>query len=755
MATKRDYTDHAAVLIMVSDAQDSERTRRARCVEAKRFLKDRDGMWDQDSTNKMKGKFKGQFDRCTPIVDGIAGEIEQADFTIRVSPTGGRASTDTAKTIDGLIRNIRNISNAEAVFNDAARSCIEGGFDAWEIETDWVDGDAMDQDIFIRRIPNANGSVWFDMSSVERSPIDAGWATKLVGLPIFEYRERWPGGGGVSVGDNAKSTNRGDNPKEVVTVGKLYYRKEETIDLVMMTDGAVYRDDDKFKNVQDELAKPTEKDPQGITIALNDNGEEKRRKRKSWRIWSRMYDGGDWLADAEETVFDFIPIVPIYGNYDWLENERVYFGVIENLMDPQRVLNYAQSRDIEDGALSPAESIWMTEAQKEGNDYSRMNVDRDPVRIYSDDPAAKTPPFKMAASQVNAGLQTTIANMQETINSSSNTFSAQQGNATSTQSGIAGLQQIEQGNIGTIKWSKALEVALCYTAKVIMGALPRVYDGTRTVRITGEDGTTSMESINKPVFDEQTKTNIILNDLSIADYDAVCVMGPAFNSAQKEAARALEATLAANPALGPVIQDVLFKQRTEPGMDVVAERLRVQAFNNGVIPETQWTDEEREQVQAQQAAAANQPPQQDPLMIAAQAEAQKAQAELQQAANKQTEVEITGQIKMADIQLRSKIIDLDVEKFIREGEDKFSVEAARIDQTQQGIDQKSQQMIIDADLDQQKFDQQLVNDQFAKIKDILDGQQQQVNDAVKNIQLLGDIDQFDYDPEKQELIPRA
>ena len=73
------------------------------------------------------------------------------------------------------------------------------------------------------------------------------------------------------------------------------------------------------------------------------------------------------------------------------------------------------------------------------------------------------------------------------------------------------------------------------------------------------------------------------------EYDVVCEVGAAFNSAQKEAARSIEAMLAITPEISPLVLDVMFKNKKEHGMDLIAERLREQAFNNGNIPESQWT----------------------------------------------------------------------------------------------------------------------------------------------------------------------
>lgn len=743
MPIERDYSDISDVLILVSDSQDAEKDMRAHVREAKRFIYDRDGQWDQDAIVKMDGRYRGTFDQVSPIVDGISGEIDKADFTLRVSPSGGEASEKTAKTIDGLIRNIRNVSSAEDIFNAASRSNVISGFDVVEVVQDWVDGNSFDQELIIKKVANAVDSVWFDLASIEQSRADADWGVKLVAVPTADYNKRWPDGSGMSVGDdsNTKRNKNDSNQKDTVTVGQLFYKKRDDITLVRLSDGTVVEDNDDFRATIDELAE------NNITIEVDDKGEEKSRKRKNWRVWTRKFDGAQWLAAEEETVFNYIPLIPIYGNFDIVDNVCNYFGKIENLIDPQRALNYSLSRDTEDGALSPAATTWMTDKQAQGNDYSRMNVDRAPIRIYNSDTEAP-PPFPSAGPQASSGLQSTIGTMQQMINTSSNTFNAQQGNATSTQSGIAGLQQIEQGNIGSVKWFKAQEIMICQVGKVIInGAMSRTYDGTRQAQILAENGDPSTVMLNKSVFDDESNTNIILNDLSIGDYDVTCASGPAFASQQKAASAAFETMAAINPDMASRNMDLWLSSRTEPGMREMAERERVRLFNAGEIPESQWTDEEKQQIAEAQAAAQNQPPQPDPAMLIAQAEMGKAQAEQQNAQNKAQEIQGNQQLKNLELQIKDKEIDLATEKFLLEKNDKLNIEAAKIDQGQQTIDQKNQQMIIDAQQTQDKIDLEAQKQAFTEFKEFADGsmremkqafdmQQQQFNDAVSNLKTL-------------------
>jgi len=309
------------------------------------------------------------------------------------------------------------------------------------------------------------------------------------------------------------------------------------------------------------------------------------------------------------------------------------------------------------------------------------------------------------------------------INTSSNSFNAQQGNANALQSGIAGQQQIDQGNIGSIKWFASLQVAVCHTARVLIDAIPRVYDATRQVRILDEDGTGNIVTLNTTVFDEQSQQNVEVNDLTKGKYDAVCDYGPAFNSQQKETVQAFLDMAAIDPTFLEFGKDIWLKNLSVPGMDLMAERSREQLFNAGRIPESQWTDKERQKALEAQQAAANQPPQEDPLMVAARAEEGKAQAEIQNAANKQAEIQSSNQIKMLELQLQNKQIDLETQKFIKGQDDKFNVDAAKITQGQQKLDQEQQKIDISAQekqmqmlIDMQKQTVEALNTQAQTLK---------------------------------------
>ena len=84
--------------------------------------------------------------------------------------------------------------------------------------------------------------------------------------------------------------------------------------------------------------------------------------------------------------------------------------------------------------------------------------------------------------------------------------------------------------------------------------------------------------------------------------------------------------------------DVWLNNLSAPGMDVMAERFRQSLLEQGAIPFEQMTPEEQQEAQQ----ASQQPPQPDPMMIAAQAEQEKAQAEQLNAQTKQQEAQLNA-----------------------------------------------------------------------------------------------------------------
>ena len=143
-----DFADQSIVLELFKEAQKVETDNRSRASDAHSFIDDKDGQWESNFT-KDDNKPRYTFDIVSSIVEQIAGEMEQADFGIKVNPAGGEATKDFAMMRNGLIRNIQNISNAKDIFNAAGRGMVTSGLDGWLVATRFIDSDSFDQDLVI------------------------------------------------------------------------------------------------------------------------------------------------------------------------------------------------------------------------------------------------------------------------------------------------------------------------------------------------------------------------------------------------------------------------------------------------------------------------------------------------------------------------------------------------------------------------------------------------------------------------------
>lgn len=663
---------HDEVVTMLRDAQGTQRDMRAAVREAHSFVDKRDGQWEPEIIHRMRGKPRYTDDRTNPIVNQISGELKQAEFSIKVRPAGGDATKQLADVRNGIIRNIRNLSNADSIFADAGRKVVKGGFAAWLLTHDYYDGDSFDQDLMVEPLHDAHDRVWLDPADLSDDGSDASWGVVLQYITKEDYEKQFKGVFPASLGTGSWNSQYYYKP-DSITIGHYYYLKDETVTLMRMSDGRVLKVSDDTKSVLDEL------ELQGITI-------EDTRDTTVKLCYFRMFDANKWLSQEERTVFDCIPIVPAYGNFEVSEGKILYRGVVEKLMDMQRVHNYAVSRNVEEVALAPRKKIFMTPAQAKGHEESikSMNTNMNPVQFYNAQ-GNTPPPYEGGANSPNSAVLALAESSDQAISRSAGLFAANMGDNTNLQSGVALETQIDRGNNGTSIYFSAMEKAIQRTGVILNKAIPIVYDATRQVRLLKEDGTIEMSIMNNVVIDQQTGEEITLNDLSAGKYDVVCDIGRAYKNRQQEAADMFLRAAERDPSLLQVGGDIWLNNVNAVGFDKIAERLRAMAINNGVIPQEQLTEQELAAIQAQ----AQQPKEPDVNQIAMEIEKMKAETAMMVQQNSQ----VQHKIEIAKLQSGQQT---DQQKL----QSKLAVDSAKIQQTQQRIDQDGARVQLEAQRDQ-------------------------------------------------------
>ena len=226
------------------------------------------------------------------------------------------------------------------------------------------------------------------------------------------------------------------------------------------------------------------------------------------------------------------------------------------------------------------------------------------------------------------------------ILSTAGVTNAMQGANPKYQSGEAVKLQLGQGAAKSSKYIEPLEVAATRMYKDIIAAIPIVYDTTRTILILNEDGTDEAVTLNEEVFDRQSMQMVKLNNLNEGKYDVVVEIDKAYKTKRQETAEFAVQMSQADPTLMQTAGDIIYNSVDVADMDKVGDRKRQAMLMQGMIPENQMTDEEKDQLEQMQA---QQGQQEDPNMILAMAENKKGEAAIMEQQNKQVELSIKKQ----------------------------------------------------------------------------------------------------------------
>jgi hypothetical protein len=427
---------------------------------------------------------------------------------------------------------------------------------------------------------------------------------------------------------------------------------------------------------------------------------------------SRMFDASAFLNEKpQDTVFKDLPIVPMFGNFKVREGKILYRGAIEKLMDAQRTYNYARSREIEDVALSPPAVTWASRVQL-GNVSDRkaaeeMSVSAKRVYLFTPDPAVPGPPMMGQTPGVSAGIQQAALNSLSDIQTSSARAPLQNGDIEQSLSGVAINALNSRSDTGTIKYFKSREIAQCYTAKVLINAIPNLYDSSSQKRILNEDGSYEMIDLNEMTLDQETGEAVFLNDLSQGKYDVTCEVGDMFANRQQETVKALNDLSKVVPGLGEMTADIMLQNISAPGVEIAAERVRNRMLQSGAIPQSQYTKEEKEELQKAMQAAQGQEKELTPDEKIAQAEVERVMAETADVQNK-------GVLKQEELRIKEQ-------KDLMEAQykaDKLDMEELKLMMSQQAQQSKQQQEFIEANIKGQNQVYEALNMQ-AKTLEIL------------------------------------
>lgn len=484
--------------------------------------------------------------------DQIEGDLRMNRPSIRVKPVDDKADPETAKIIQGLIRNIEYASKAKGAYNTASNQASAAGYGAVLVTTQYANEHNFDQEIRIKRVNNPNSIVW-DPFAQEEDKQDAGYMFILEDIPREEYERRYPGFTPIDF-DKAKDKTelKGWHSKDTVRVAQYWINDPERKKLYELADGSI-----------------VEEVPEGQP-PLRERVVEKR------RLYWHIIDGEKVIKGPKAWPGKYYPSVPVWGKTLYVKGKLKYRGIVRHAKDPQRIYNYWRSMSTELVALAPKIPWLLTPKMIGGHEslWKRAHKENLPYLLYNIDPnAPQVMPKREVPGTMPVGMANETAMARDEIRSTTQVHLPTLGAPSNETSGKAILVRQSRTAVGSYVYLDNLASGIEMVGRIIIDLIPHVYNKAQVVRIINPDDTERMVQINKPFQDPQTGKEI-LYDLTTGKYDVVSSTGPSYATRREEAAASMTDFLHQVPSLAPVIGDLVAKNMDWPGADEIAERLR-------------------------------------------------------------------------------------------------------------------------------------------------------------------------------------
>jgi hypothetical protein len=147
-------------------------------------------------------------------------------------------------------------------------------------------------------------------------------------------------------------------------------------------------------------------------------------------------------------------------------------------------------------------------------------------------------------------------------------------------SGRAIMARQREGDVASLTYYDNGNYSVLEGGDVINQLIGQIYDGTRIVRVIGEDEASKLVNINDPMDPNSP-------NLAVGSFDVVMTSGPSYTTRRVEAAEAMMDAVQVYPQMMEVAGDLVAKAQDWPGSEELADRLRK------MVPPQLLSDKER------------------------------------------------------------------------------------------------------------------------------------------------------------------
>lgn len=592
---------------------------RLQSLEARRFVSRPGAQWEGDWGEQWANSIKVEVPKVQRGLRKIENDYRQNRIVPDFRPNGAKANEETADMLDGLHRADNQRFKSQQARDNGVFEAITGGFGAWRLTNEWEDESDKDND-FQRINPasiitDADQSVFFDPNARLYDKSDAGYAFIRTALTREAFDEAYGEDREAEFPNGTLWVVRDWFTPQTCAVAE-YYEVEEASEALYVLSYPLSGETRRQWSSELEDGELDQLKRDGWTV--------RRQNRKRRRVHKYVLSGAEILEDLGFIAGERIPIVPVYGQRFYVDNQECWKGYVQDKMDPQRLYNSNVSKLAETNSLAPREVPIFAPEQMDpviAEQWARLNIDRlpyvlaHPIRneegsVVHMGPLSKVEPPQLSpvlAALLQIANQDLLEDMEDGADQVKANTSAEAMDIAATR-----IDAKSGPYLDNIRLSVECE------GEIYLSMAKEVYaDAGRRVDTMDEDGGDGTAVLKQAKTDDNGKHRVI-NDLQGAQYKVIASVTEATatrrdKTVKSSLALAEIATAAQDTELAQVSLLTAVMNQDGEGLDDMQAYARKRLVGMGVVPPND--DEKR----AMEQAAANQPP--DPLAQVAEAQA--------------------------------------------------------------------------------------------------------------------------------------
>lgn len=508
----------------------------------------------------------------------LVGDWRENKIGVKVLPAEN-GDKNVADIRADLIRSIETKSRAERVYNSAFESMVQCGDGAFRVAVQYAGEDVFDQEIAVAPIDDCLSVVW-DRLSIEPTGRDANHCFVDDVMPRKEFEARW--------GKDTRPSNLREKDERVLTAGGWFDNKtvkvtehwrmiERKQTLCLFKDGSIFDLDD--------LKSQVEKAEHADIRAFIEKHGQIVKTREAPVTYAQMHLVTGWkiLAGPYEWKMTRLPIIRMSGRVVTISDQRVRYGLVRFMKDHVRLRNFARSVAAEQLGYAPKAQWIAPESAVEGREdmFRKAHLTRDPLLVYNDD--ATAPPERIDPPAIQAAWLNEVQQFTQDLKDITGIHDASLGAPSNETSGKAITARQHEGDIASLTYYDNGNAAVLEAGDVMNQLISQIYDGTRIIRIVGEDESTKLININDP--NDPNSPN-----LATGSYDVAMSSGPSYTTRRQEAADAMMNAVQVFPEIMQIAGDLVVKAQDWPGAEELSERLLK------TIPPNLLSDKEKQEL---------------------------------------------------------------------------------------------------------------------------------------------------------------